>query len=186
MNNSWIYGSEFESIVCNSNLTAALVQVLTCNSHFHMLKSSCPLLFTEDSSREWEMVVPLWWEGHAPGLGSFPLARPDISPKGHRKFNLRFRRYEWEGIPEASRPFLPRGRRNVGRSWRRGGMYLYEFVAELGLEYRSSDFSPNSLGPCCLLPSKSSEETFSRSQRRPGSEPGTRGHSLYPCGAPRG
>lgn len=146
-----------------------------------MLKSSCPLLFTEDSSREWEMAVPLWWEGHAPGLGSFPLARADISLKGHRKFNLRCRTYEREGIPEASR-----GRKNVGRSWRGRGMYLYQFVAKLGLENRSSDFSPNSLGPCCLFPSKSSEETFSRSQRRPGLEPGTRGHSLYPCGDPRG
>lgn len=46
------------------------------------------------------MAVPQWWEVPTLGLGHFLLRGPDVSLKGHCKLNLRFRTYEWEGIPE--------------------------------------------------------------------------------------
>lgn len=61
--------------------------------------------------------------------------------------NLRFRSYEWEGVSEASRPFLSRGRKNRGRPWLwEGLLYTGKFAAEMGLEPRTPAFSPNSLG----------------------------------------
>lgn len=54
------------------------------------------------------MAIPQRWKLRTLGLGNSLLIGSDTFLKGHHKFKklLRFRMYEWEGIPEVSRPFL--------------------------------------------------------------------------------